>query len=277
MPLPASRPHTHVKDIDQNAVRVQVGTAVVRGYAGGVREVHVDLRPLAFGAAWKVLDLLIELALSQAGLGGTGRITISSKIAHAKRAAGLCPPLTSDAALWGALTAIYVATEEIRHSLVHRLAEVDRATGELTGRDDQGNVLPSITADHQEAFCRAVQRAAQAIVERAISARQRSDLAWHLDQLEHLHGQPTLGGQPMELVPLGIAPTRLSGNDVLVDANALLSELRQNFPDRTGYDATFKLPDGRQLLVELEQVPATEVAVDPNDLPDWAQLWNGHS
>jgi hypothetical protein len=275
VPLPASRPHTQVKDLEQNAVRVAVGTAVVRVYAGGVREVQVDLRPLAFGAAWKVLDLLLELALSQAGLGGVGRIAIRSKVAHAKRAAGLCPPLTCHAALWGVLTAVYLATEEIRHSLVHRLAEVDRATGELTGRDDQGNVLPSITAEHQEAFCRAVQRAAQTIVERAMSARQLSDMSWNLDQLGHLHGQPALGGQPMELVPLGIAPTRLSGKDVLVDAPALLWELRQNFPDRTGYDATFKLPDGRQLLVELEQAPATEVAVDPDDLPDWAQLWNG--
>ena len=154
--------------------------------------------------------------------------------------------------------------------------QVDRATGALTGRDEQGNVLPSITADHQEAFCRAVQRAAQATLAQAISARERADLAWNLDQLGQLHGQTTLGGQPMELVPLGIAPTRWSGNDVLVDAQALLSALRQNFPERTGYDATFKLPDGRHLLVELEQAPWTEVAVDLNNLPDWAHLWEGH-
>jgi hypothetical protein len=47
---------------------MMLGSTVVRVYAGGVKEVRVDLRPFAFGAAWKVLGLLIELSLSQAGL-----------------------------------------------------------------------------------------------------------------------------------------------------------------------------------------------------------------
>ena len=134
-PLPTARPHPAVKDIENNAVRVMLGTAVVRVYAGGVNEVHVDLRPLAFGTAWKVLDLLIELALWQAGLGTSGWMTIAGKIRHARGAAGDCVPLSNDTALWIALTAAYAGTEEVRHSLVHRLAEVDQATGELTGRD----------------------------------------------------------------------------------------------------------------------------------------------
>lgn len=133
VPLPAARPHSAVKDIENNAIRVIAGTAVVRVYAGGVKEVHVDLRPLAFGAAWKVLDLLIELALSQAGI-AVGTVTIAEKVEHARNAAGQCPPLTGDTVLWRALRATYAGTEEVRHSLVHRTAEVDRASGELTGR-----------------------------------------------------------------------------------------------------------------------------------------------
>ncbi len=82
-------------------------------------------------------------------------------------------------------------------------------------------------------------------------------------------------GRPMDPVPLGIAPTRMVGGKVLVDAPFVLSELRENFPDRAAYDATFALPDGRRVLVELEQAPATEVAVDLDDLPPWARIWDG--
>lgn len=152
---------------------------------------------------------------------------------------------------------VYAGTEQIRHSLVHRLAEVDQATGELTGRHRNGQPLVPITAEHQEAFCRAVQRATLATLAQAISPRERSDLAWNLDQLVNLRGQPPLGGQQMAPVPLAIAPTRMSGTTVLVNAPALLDELRRNFADRAAYDASFKLPDGRHLLVELEQAPTT--------------------
>jgi hypothetical protein len=62
VPLPERLPHVQVWDISQNAVAVTPEPAVVRVYAGGLREVYVDVRPLAFGAAWKVLDLLVELA-----------------------------------------------------------------------------------------------------------------------------------------------------------------------------------------------------------------------
>jgi hypothetical protein len=79
----------------------------------------------------------------------------------------------------------------------------------------------------------------------------------------------------MASAPLAIAPTRMSGPAVLVDAPALLAELRKNFPDRTAYDASFELPDGRHLLVELEQAPTTEVAIDLTALPAWAVLWGG--
>ncbi len=85
VPLPSSRPHTAVKDMEKNEVRVMGASAVVRVYAGGAREVHLDLRPLAFGAAWKVLDLLVELALSQAGMGVMGRMTIEAKVAYANQ------------------------------------------------------------------------------------------------------------------------------------------------------------------------------------------------
>ena len=87
-------------------------------------------------------------------------------------------PLTADRVLWRTLTSTYAATMQARHSLVHRLAEVDQATGALTGRDESGQPLIPITADQQEAFCWLVQRAAMAVLAGQISRRERSDLAW---------------------------------------------------------------------------------------------------
>jgi hypothetical protein len=277
VPLPTTRPHAAVKDLQENAVRLSLGTAVVRVYAGGVTEVHVDLRPLAFGAAWKVLDLLLEFALVQAGLGGAGRMTIRTKVTHADRGAGDCPPISQDSPLWQSLMSAYSDTEQIRHSLVHRLAEVDQTTGTLTGRDEQGQALMPLAADRQEAFCRAVQRAAQAALSGEVAPRERADLAWNLDQLAPLNGRPILGGQPMQPAPLGIAPLTLNDGNVVVDAPALLDELQRSFPDRTAYDVTFALPDGRHVLIELEQAPSTEVFIAPDDLPAWAQFWDGPS
>jgi hypothetical protein len=108
-----------------------------------------------------------------------------------------------------------------------------------------------------------------------MTPRERADLAWNLDQVAQLHGLPILGGQQMQPAPLGIAPLKLKDGSVLVNAPALLDELRRNFPDRTAYDVTFELPDKRHVLIELEQAPSTEVLVVPNDLPAWAQFWDG--
>jgi hypothetical protein len=275
VPLPTARPHSSIKDIGNNAVRVAAETAVAVEYAGGVRKVDVDLRPLAFGTAWKVVDLLIELALAQSGLGTNGRLSITRKVREARTAAGVCPPLSTDRVLWAALTSAYAGTAEIRNSLVHRTAEVDKVTGRLTGRDDQGGPLSPVSADAQEAFCRAAQRAAQAVIARESSPRERSDLAWNLDQIVGIHGQQPIGGKRMHTAPLAIAPVQMSGAAVVVNPPALLAELRRNFPGRTAYDASFRLPDGQHLLVELEHAPQAEVAVDPAAPPAWATLWNG--
>ena len=200
---------------------------------------------------------------------------IKAKIKRVGGGAGTCPPLSEDAALWRTLTGVYQATKETRHSLVHRRAHVDRASGELVGSDENGRPLTPMTAKHQEAFCRVVQRAAGAAIACGLTPRERSDLDWNLDRLASIHGQSPLGGQRMEAPALLIAPARPHGGSALVNASELLSALRQNFSGRRAFDATFALPDGRHLLVELEQAPPNEVSVDLVQLPPWAQFWGG--
>jgi hypothetical protein len=278
VPLPPRRPHQAVKDVAANHVWITLGTAVVRVYAGGVQEVHVDLRPLAFGAAWKVLDLLLELAYANAGTTAAGgRLTIATKEGLARQGHGTLAPLTADHALWLTLTSTYAATTQARHSLVHRRAEVDRAIGTLTGRDESGQPLLPITAEQQEAFCRAVQRAATAVLAGQISRREHSDLAWQLDQLQAHHQQPALGGVQFQPPALLLAPATFSGGQLVVDIPALIQAAQSSWPDRKQIDATFSLPDGRHLLAEVETAPARPVTVDPDNPPDWLQEWEGTS
>ena len=276
VPLPARRPHQAVKDSAANHLWITPETAVVRVYAGGVQEVHVDLRPIAFGAAWKILDLLLEMAYANAGTtAGGGRLTIAKKEHLARQGHGVLVPLTVDRVLWRTLTSTYAATTQARHSLVHRLAEVDQATGALTGRDESGQPLIPITADQQEAFCRAVQRAAMAVLAGQISRRERSDLAWQLDQLLAHHQQPALGGVQFQSPALLLAPATLSGGQLVIDILALMQAARSSWPDREQIDATFPLPDGRHFLAEVETAPACMVTVDPDNPPEWLQEWEG--
>jgi hypothetical protein len=279
VPLPARRAHQAVKDAVANHVWVTLtDAAIVRVYAGGVREVHVDLRPLAFGAAWKVLDLLLELAYANAGTTvGGGWLTIAKKENLARQGHGVLAPLTADRALWCTLTSTYVATTQARHSLVHRLAEVDQATGTLTGRDESGQPLLPISAKQQEAFCRAVQRAAIAVLAGKIGPRERFDLAWQLDQLQAHHQQPPLGGVQFQPPALLLAPANLSGGQLVIDIPALIQAAQSSWPDRKQVDATFPLPDGRHFLAEVETAPASMVTVDPDDPPDWLEEWEGQA
>jgi hypothetical protein len=279
VPLPARGPHQAVKDPAANKVWITLGDSVtIREYAGGVQEVHIDLRPLAFGAAWKVLDLLLELAYANAGTTASRRwLTIAKKENLARQGHGDLAPLTADRGLWRTLTSTYAATTQARHSLVHRLAEVDQATGTLTGRDESGQPLVPITAGQQEAFCRAVQRAARAALAGQISRRERSDLAWQLDQLQAHHQQSALGGVQFQPPALLLAPATLSSGQLVIDIPALIQAARSSWPDRKQIDATFSLPDGRHFLAEVETAPALVVRVDPDNPPDWFREWEGRA
>ena len=84
--------------------------------SGGRDDLVRELRPLLFGAAWKVLDLLVEYGLKQVDPRPEWRI-------NDKKACVVgvtLPPLSADAAIWSRISATYANTIEQRHCLVHR-------------------------------------------------------------------------------------------------------------------------------------------------------------
>jgi hypothetical protein len=69
--------------------------------ADAVNSLALALTPLLFGAAWKILDLFVELALNLSGAKPKRRNwTIDEKMMAAQSGLGLSSLLTDDVALW---------------------------------------------------------------------------------------------------------------------------------------------------------------------------------
>ncbi|MFO7684475.1 MAG: hypothetical protein R6V60_00145 [Desulfobacterales bacterium] len=170
------------------------------------RELIIDhFRPLFFLTAWKVLDLVMELALSLGGFTPKkdGIISINEKQKKAREGRGQYPLLSDDAEVWKRITFLDAETVEARHSLLHRKFKVDRS-GSIVGiADRKGMPMLSLTATEQEALCRVAQMVIEIGISQRWNSRERAYLSWSLDRVARHHGQPALGGgaaRPIQIV-----------------------------------------------------------------------------
>jgi hypothetical protein len=268
MPLLPTSEASSVIDLRGPGVSVAVTPMPVRVYVGGLPgSVGVaELRPLIFGAAWKVFDLLVELATGK-------QDTIEVKARRAT--ANLIPavrPFDGESDLWARIMRLYVSTKTLRHSLVHRQLKVDAATGRIEGTPRPGEPVPRpITAAEQSAFCGAAQGTAEAVIAGVLTGRQRDQLRWVLDELVTHHGQPSLGGSPVHgVIPVVLVDAEsLAPDEVAVDPRQVLSRAKQGTPDPSHFDLRLHLPDGRILVGNLEDAPAHRVAFRIDDPPNW--------
>jgi hypothetical protein len=263
MPLSASGA---VLDLRTKNVTISVGEAVSDQAVGEFRN---SLLPLLFGAAWKVLDLALELAFAMAGLvprkgGHKWSIDEKSQLASAHR--GLLPGFSPSSDLWHALGFLYAGTKEIRHALVHRRVHVDPGTLELVGFDTQGGRLPALSYDEQVAFCRFSQRLSATIVQGSLSPREEADLRGQLAILRQHHGVASLG-TPAIRPPVQVIENLPGSKEV--DVPYLLGEARRTFPGAQYVDVELHLADNRILAGELEDAPPAVVKVDLAALPPW--------
>jgi hypothetical protein len=228
------------------------------------------IRPLMFGAAWKVLDLLLEEAFEQAGLQPSGRRWMIAEKAQLAASAAACPvPFAADE--WGALTGVYVATEDLRHSLVHRRADMD-PNGALIGRDGSGQHGTPVTEQEQDAFVHAVLRAATLVV-RGADSRTAGDLRARLAALGAHHGVNVLGA---ELQPVPEVTVLVDRVDDEADVYELdLDALRARQPFKAAiYIDVLVVPRSRperSLRGRLEDAPDGVVSIDLNSPPPWLQ------
>lgn len=197
---------------------VHVGLTDSGGSAGDQLSAD-DIRPLIFGAAWKVLDQLIELALEQAGVphDRNSEYRIKFKVDKAaSRSVTPVPPFDDRPDLWSPVIMTYASTQVLRNSLTHRRLIVDPATGDINGVPRPGEPAPTaLTVAQQSAFCRVAMGAAQAVIDGQLPTRRADQLSWTLDQLTSHHGQPSFGASSAQgVIPVVIVRPRPNTRDL---------------------------------------------------------------
>jgi hypothetical protein len=248
-------------DIEHDRMTIAAAVSSTLGMTLEEAVERLGIRPLAFGAAWKVIDLLLEHALDAAGFQASAgrRWTISEKVQHALQGDGRAVPLSNHPDIWRRLLASYAATEEVRHSLVHRRATVG-TSGELTGTDRQGQPLGPVSEEEQIAFMRAAQRAIASMQQVTLSARDQAAFLGDLDQLARLTGHPKTGADVIEHPPSLVRVPVSHGQEI--DADQLKRSLRQRLPSGE-VDVLFSIGDD-SYHVWLERIPDGRVLVRPD-------------
>jgi hypothetical protein len=244
--------------------------------SGAVESFAARFRPLAFGAAYKILDLMVEMTMRLNGEPCPGgRWTFTQKIAFIGRGTPAHLPSSLDLApdLWLRTTRLYVAFEEHRHSVVHRRTRVE-ANGDVTGSDRAGHPLAPVSVLEQDALSRLAAALAVALIQANASQRQLNMIGWSLDALQRHHGCGVLGATPPpativrvidDMQPVGPGHWQVDG----VKLHAHLQEQNLRPIDA---DAELHALDGHQEILceaRLDEVPDAVVEVDPAALPAW--------
>lgn len=260
----------------QVQVGVRVGVSVVESAGRATSTPASTLRPLLFGAAFKVLDLMLEAALEAANLTPRrpARWTIAEKIKHAQRGAGQLPPITDVAPeVWTRLCGLYVAFEQVRHSLVHRTAHVDGTDGSLSGVDDQQGPLRPVSTGEQEQFCRLAVEVREAVLAGVLAPRSQRRISWRLNELAAQHGDALLvdAAAPHPVVRvIGDLTARPNGL-WCIDVAGPLAQARGICAAASEFDGVFyahRSGTTRTFRCRLEEAP-DEAEVDLAAPPEW--------
>ena len=251
---------------------VRVGVSDSTGSTGDQLNTD-DIRPLLFGAAWKVLDQLCEFALEDAHVPHNAgwRYTNDFKVRQAANVRPL-PPFDRRPDVWSTIMLIYASTKDLRNSLVHRRLTMDPATGAISGVAAPGQPTPTpITVDEQSAFCQVAAGAAEAVINRTLPTRRANQLTWALDQLTSHHRQPSFGASPVQgVIPrVVVKASPGSSNDLTLDLTYIDNRARAAVQGVSHYDIEIRLPDGRVLAGPLEDAPTGQVTFPLANPPAW--------
>jgi hypothetical protein len=266
MPLVASG-----ADVDLRTRDISIAVSSAVNGSEAIEELRNSLLPLIFGAAWKILDLALELALALGGLypqKGT-RWTITEKSQHALAKSGRLPGFVNSAPLWRSLGSLYAGTREIRHALVHRRVQVEPSTRELRAFDSNGTPLPVLSYEEQLAFCRIAQRLARAVCAGELIPRAESDLLGQLAILQRHHGV-AITSKAAARPPVRVIDSFPSSG--VIDVPWYLAAGQATFPGAHFVDVELHLADSRVLAGELDTAPQEKIPVNFGDLPTWLRF-----
>ena len=238
-----------------------------------VENTKLNIMPLLFGAAWKILDLLIELALHQAGIkpDQKNKYSITKKVDAAKNGKGTCALSSADQPLWAAVCAAYAATFEHRHCLVHRLAAFSEYSLQLSGQTASGATLKPLEATELYAFVSVAQITASVVIAGGLDARTADHLRYELDCLQQHTGLALLGGlKASKPVTLKLTLTSVANNQFEIDFVPVHAMAKKRYPT-VHLDAWIDIPDGsgRTLFSRLEDLPLAKKMIDLGSLPPY--------
>lgn len=235
----------------------------------------LQIRPLLVGAAWKVLDLLLEAALNMAGETPTkpNWWRIDEKNTHAKARSRRVRPAPIPVRAWESLLGTYSATIELRHSLTHRTASLDSANA-LIGVDKNRNPLRPFTPDEQEALGRSALRAAELVCMPQPDGRVRADLTRQLSRLHNVHSTilPAVRlSDSLPTVAVLVDPTQGRSGQYALPIPMIRARARVPLPGVKFADLIVRFRDmpGFELRGRLEEAPHELVLLDPLQPPGW--------
>lgn len=240
--------------------RISMGGGTAR------EELRQSLRPLGFGAAYKILDLLIEHVLRAKGQ----RLNFKEKSsALAKRPASLPVPLDGRADVWDRIAAVYVALQDARHAVTHRRAQV-ASSGDLEIYANDRLLADTISGAELAAFAAAVHTLAEAVIDGDADPRRMNIVVWHMNTLRRRHRLPTLPAIDPD------AGRRLLISDLtLIDGGLVQFDLARAHEIVAGqptglWDVELRA-GGRVFVGRWEDVPNHETGIEfhPASPPDW--------
>jgi len=262
-----------LREAIQGTGPAKVGMNAVFKMGGEDKSCQGILAPLAFLSSWKVIDLLIELALADGGFKPEGRRNawpIGSKVELAGRAPGN-QLFGISVEVWHAICSAYKYTEEHRHCLVHRKASFTEQPLRLTGRDRRGRDLQPLDEQELHAFVHLAQLLGIGLIEGAMSERSKAQLCYVLQQLCRHTGFELPRGVPLgPAVSVYMCLQPCERRELYADfayvhrkiartMSAYLADVWIDVPNEAGY----------RLFGHLERIPSEKVTIELDALPPY--------
>jgi hypothetical protein len=250
----------------QPAVNIALTPVTTSGRSSEQVIEDLGLRPLLFGAAWKVLDILVEYVLRTTML--QPRFTIKEKVFKASQGGVVFSPLDAHPEILLRVCTAYAKAEQYRHSLIHRRATA-AANGDFIGVDANGQPLRPLSVLEQSAFCRMVQWVVGSVLAGDLPHRKLQRIGAEVETLGSLTILPNLGymkaQQEIPAVTVHVAST-----DV-VDMTVVKSEVYGIFSSESEVDVTFRVDDLADLrfFCELERAPDERLAFSDSTNLSW--------
>ncbi|KXS54490.1 MAG: Uncharacterized protein AWU57_1114 [Marinobacter sp. T13-3] len=249
---------------------IRLGVELASEFVGTDRGLREAMLPLVFGAAWKVLDLLIELTLEQDGYepDQPRGWSIKRKRRLVTSGCGDLGLLQLDPQTWQAIGHIYDATAEHRHCLIHRTASFSLSPIQLTGTA-LGAPLTPINEQELHAFIHLAQIVAYGVRNSGLGRRSVDYVHWCLKELERHLAISVPEGSRLEPPRKAWIVLQKTGEGRWIADFAYLYEQMEKRAPKNHVDVWIEIPgeSGYSLFGHLEDIPKQTVVVDPERPP----------